>query len=98
MKRRWFRDKDGTYYRNVPLISAERFTLINRCLPWRQLILGREWRRAWSEGVIRTRRIGWRDEVTAPRPFREAYPDHPGLWTLDEVAAGAETRRRDLRQ
>lgn len=89
MKRRWFQDEDGTYYRNIPLIGAERSMLINRCLPWRQYTLNREWRRACGEGVIRTHRIGCRDEVATPRPFREAYPNHPGLWALDKAAEKA---------
>lgn len=83
MKRQWFRDTDGTYYRNCPLIMDEwkrairlgRFFLASR--------LGREWDTAFRQGVIRKNALTRGDTVVQPRPFREAYPDRPGLWTLD---------------
>lgn len=84
MKRRWFQDDDGTFYRNIPLIRGDQDRLINRLLPWRFWTLAAEWRHAWMDGVIETSRIGRRDVIAVPRPFREAYPNHPGLWRLDE--------------
>ena len=82
--RTWFRDTDGTYFRNCPLIMAERGRLINMLLPWRFLALEREWWHVYREGVFRAKTIGRFDRVATPGLFREAYPDKPGLWVLDE--------------
>jgi hypothetical protein len=84
MRRSWFQDDDGTYFRNCPLIEGDRKKPINLLLPWRARILTTEWRRTFAEGVMRADRIGRFDRVATMVPFREAYPDHPGLWTLDE--------------
>ncbi|WP_020116807.1 hypothetical protein [Streptomyces canus] len=84
MRRAWFQDDDGTYRRNCPLIMAEQDQLLNMLLPWRYRALKREWRQAWRHGVIRSDTIGRRDHVVTAAPFREAYPDKPGLWSLDE--------------
>lgn len=87
MRRSWFQDDNGTYYRNCPLIDADRKRALNRLLPWRARTLTAEWWHAYREGVIRTAAIGRRDRVATPMPFREAYPQHPGLWVLDDVPA-----------
>jgi hypothetical protein len=84
VRRSWFQDDDGTYYRNCPLIERDRARRINVLLPWRARILAAEWRSTFAEGVTRTDRIGRFDRIATPVPFRDAYPDHPGLWTLDE--------------
>lgn len=83
-RRAWLQDADGTYYRNCPMIMAEQDRLINMLLPWRCRALKREWWYAYREGVLRTRTIGRFDRVAVAAPFREAYPDNPGLWILDE--------------
>jgi len=85
MKRAWFQDEQG-YYRNCPLIMAER----RRCLwkPWRYRRLRQlnaEWHEAWRKGLIRKQQLGRGDVLVQPRPFREAYPDRPGLWCLDDL-------------
>lgn len=85
IRRSWFRDDDGTYYRNCNLIMAERRTAVaNPLLWWRLPSLEREWRTAWRKGVLRKAKLGWFDRVVQPTPFREAYPDHPILWKLDD--------------
>lgn len=84
MRRAWFQDTDGTYRRNCPLIMAEQDQVLNTLLPWRRRALEAEWQQAWRDGVIRTNKIGRRDRIATPAPFREAYPDKPGLWILDE--------------
>lgn len=90
MRRAWFQnqDADGTYYyRNCPLIEHEQTLTMNTLLPWRRRTLETEWQRAWDNGYIRADQIGRRDQVVKAKPFREAYPDHPGLWILDEPTA-----------
>jgi len=88
MKRAWFRAKDGTFYRNCPLISRE----MTRCRwPWRNRRfwqLAAEWDRAWQQGVIRKPTLGRGDIEAQPRPFREVYPDNPELWPLDDDRPG----------
>lgn len=85
MRRAWFQDSDGTYRRNCPLIMAELDRVSSILLPWRYIALNREWWQAYREGVIRADRIGRFDRVAEPAPFREAYPDNPELWILDEL-------------
>lgn len=85
MKRAWFADTNGTYYRNCPLIMAE----MKRCtrMPWRYWLFWRlnaEWNDVFRQGVKRKSRLGRGDVVVQPRPFREVYPQYPGLWQLDE--------------
>jgi hypothetical protein len=79
VKKSWLQDKDGTYYRNCPLIMAERKRAI-----FRRGALSREWRETYIIGVQRKDTLGPRDVLVQPRSFRESYPDHPGLWRLDE--------------
>jgi hypothetical protein len=86
MKRAWFQDNNGTFYRNCPLILAEQ----ERCtrLPWRYRRfwkLNAEWREAFRKGVLRKDRLGRGDVLVQPVPFRKAYPDKPGLWVLDNT-------------
>ena len=86
MKRAWFRDSNGTYYRNCPLILAEQ----ERCIrwPWRYRLfwqLDAEFRETFRKGVLRKDRLGRGDRLVQQVPFREAYPDKPELWFLDKV-------------
>ena len=83
MKRKWFQKKDGTYFRNCSLIEQDRYKPIN-WLPWRARALAAEWAECWDIGLIETETIGRRDKVVTMRPFRETYPDRPGLWVLDD--------------
>ena len=87
MRRAWFQADDGTYYRNIPLVMAEQSQPLNVLLPWRRRALNTEWQEAWDAGVIRSATIGRRDRIATPKPFRETYPDKPGLWVLDEEPA-----------
>jgi hypothetical protein len=85
VKRQWFRDEDdGGFYRNCPLIRDD----MDRALRRGRLLLHRrlaaEWQQAWTEGVISKPSLGRGDVAVEPAPFREAYPDRPGLWRLDE--------------
>lgn len=84
MKRSWFRDDDGTYYRNCPLIMKERQQAIRSLRLRRARILEAEWREAWRKGLIRKDKLGRGDIEVQRRSFREAYPDRPELWVLDE--------------
>jgi hypothetical protein len=88
--RYWFQDRDGSYFRTCPLIMQE--------MDWARLTfrfglaekLRAEWHQCWDSGVIRKAELEPGDAVTEAAPFREAYPDHPGLWMLD----GADSRDR----
>jgi len=87
--RRWFRDeKRGDYYRNLPLIMAEQREVDawpNTMHKFRVLdSLHAEWDTAWREGLLRKDELGPDDLLVTPAPFREVYPDNPGLWFLDE--------------
>lgn len=84
MRRTWFKDDDGTYYRNCPLVKRDMGRPMNLILFWRQFSLHNEWDEVYAAGVRRADKIRPWDRVTTPRPFRESYPDHPGLWILDE--------------
>jgi hypothetical protein len=86
MKRKWFRDDDGTFFRNVPLNIAE-MDATPLWMFWRHRYLEREWRTVWDKGVIRKDRLGRRDVEVKMRSFREAYPDDPRIWTLDRGAS-----------
>lgn len=83
MKRHWFRDEDGGYYRNCPLIQNEmdRAFRRGRLLLWRKLQA--EWWQCWYEGITEKSTLGRGDVAVTPAPFRDAYPDNPGLWRLD---------------
>jgi hypothetical protein len=87
--RRWFQAADGTYYRNCPLIWAER----DEVMAWPLLapgkfeaydVLAEEWRKTFEAGIQRKAELDPGDVVVAPALFREAYPRHPGLWVLDD--------------
>jgi hypothetical protein len=80
VKRAWFRDPDGTFYRNCPLIRHERD---RAAVPWRRAALTDEWWETFRKGVQRKAVLDPGDVVAEPAPFREAYPDRPGLWVLD---------------
>jgi hypothetical protein len=91
MKRTWFQDDDGTYYRNIPLILGE----IRRAIwcPWRWHRLPglwREWDEAWGEGLIGKPHLGRGDRLGMPVAMREACPDEPELRLLDAFLARRE--------
>jgi hypothetical protein len=86
-QRRWFQDKDGTYYRNGPLILAEE-------REWLKLLCTRrvsreldklhaEFQIVWKDGLIRKPALEPGDRLVQQATFRDAYPDKPGLWVLD---------------
>lgn len=82
---KWFRDEDGTYFRNIILIDNERKRALTRpWLWWRIRSLEREWWSVFRQGVRWRTTLRWFDRVVEPQLFREAYPQHPMFWTLDE--------------
>jgi hypothetical protein len=87
--RAWFRDDDGTYFRNCPLIMAERKAELAQ--PWkpgqraRLDALQAEWWQAFRFGVTRRTCLSPGGIVVEPASFRVAYPGNPGLWVLDEI-------------
>jgi hypothetical protein len=89
MKRRWYRAKDGTYYRNSNCVEGDIESLTPWLwLPWNFVRLRRledEWWRVFRKGVDRKPTLEPGDIEIQARPFREAYPNHPGLWQLDEL-------------
>lgn len=95
MKRSWFRDTDGTFYRNCPLIEADLKSVskkmtgllfFRRSLERDYTTLEREWEHAFSVGVYRKDVLGKDDIEAIPLPMRLAYPNNPGLWALDARA------------
>lgn len=85
MSKTWFKDRDGTYFRNCGCVERDkRRARLRPWLWWRLPALEREWWSVFREGVTQAEKIGRRDRVAEPRPFREAYPNHPGLWVLDD--------------
>jgi hypothetical protein len=85
----WFRAGDGTFYRNCPLIAAERDEVrawpAGTFLQWAIVEeLSAEWWRTFRRGVQRKTVLDPGDVVVSPATFREAYPDNPGLWALDD--------------
>lgn len=84
MRRTWFQDDNGTYYRNCPLIEHDQRTLINVWLPWRARALEGEWRQAYLVGPIRADRVDSWDRVAVPASFRDAYPHEPSMWIFDD--------------
>jgi len=85
--RAWFRDKDGTFYRNANLVSAEMAKMPKRtAADFRRLDeMHAEWDRIFRKGVDRNAELGPDDIELTPRPMREAYPQYPILWTLDDA-------------
>jgi hypothetical protein len=84
MRRQWFKDKDGTFYRNCNLNLDERERALRSGRLFLVHRLEKEWSQLWQKGLISKEKLGWRDVEVQPRPFREAYPDQPVLWALDE--------------
>lgn len=84
MRRRYFKAQSGRFYRNTRLIMSEREIFLNRVLLWRRKKLQQEWNEVFREGVKYVDEIRLRDKVVQRQSFREAYPDNPGLWQLDE--------------
>ena len=85
MKRQWFADDDGGYYRNCPLILDEyRAAMRQWWRPWTAARLLDEWYQVITEGVTCKTELGWGDVAVRPGSSREAYPDRPGLWRLDQ--------------
>lgn len=82
--RRWFKAKDGTYFRNCPLIHGEagqaarvgRYRLAHK--------LHDEWERVWENGVARKDKLERGDVEVKMRTFREMYPDEPEMWIFDK--------------
>jgi hypothetical protein len=54
MTRQWFQDKDGTYYRNCPLIMDERLKAIDEGKLDVASILKLEWDQAWHNTITKT--------------------------------------------
>lgn len=88
--RRWFQSEDGTFYRNCPLIAAER----DEVMAWPALTPGKyrvldalaaDWSRTFREGAQRKPCLDPGDVVSESVSFREAYPCQPGLWVLDDL-------------
>lgn len=86
MRRIWFQDADGTYYRNGPLILAEMREAIGHERRFRKLEA--EMAVVRRDGLIRKPALGRGDQLGQPLSMREAYPDKPGLWILDEPGFG----------
>lgn len=85
MSRSWFEDRDGTYFRNSNCVDRDmERARLRPWLWWTLPGLRREWWEVFREGVVQTDKIGRFDRVLEPKAFREAYPNHPGLWVLDE--------------
>lgn len=81
----WFAEPDGSgYYRNCPLIMTERKAAINRGRYRLANQLQDEWQQVFRSGVRRKAALGRRDILVSSTSFREAYPDRPGLWVLDD--------------
>jgi len=87
MKRQWFRDKDGTFYRNANLVHGEANRLARRGCFLAAARRHKEWERIFRKGVDRKDRLGWRDVEVKPRSFREAYPQYPIFWQFDDDPA-----------
>lgn len=85
MKRCWFKDDEGGYYRNEGLVwrEYERALKTGRWLLARKL--NREWESVWSEGVTRKDALERGDRLVTQAPFCHAFPDKPGLWMLDPI-------------
>lgn len=99
----WFRYSDGTYYRNCPLIAAER----DEVLAWAPSTPGKhaiidqlhaEWDATFSRGCQHKPGLDPGDVAAQPAPFHVAYPDKPGLWFLDEDDRPAEPPPAWLRE
>jgi hypothetical protein len=87
-QRRWFQAKDGTFYRNCPLIMQERYQALRWCRFRLASQLREEWAETFRGGVTRKPTLGRNDTFAGePLSFREAYPDEPGLWMLDAPSA-----------
>jgi hypothetical protein len=69
MKRMWFQAKDGSYFRNCPLILEEMEQCIGR--PWKFRQLHKELKEARKIGLLRKNKLGWGDELVPMAPFRE---------------------------
>jgi hypothetical protein len=95
IQRCWFRDEDGTYFRNRPLIMAEIHALAeihaHQPASWGKRDIRKintllaEKDIVWQQGVIRKPALDPDDCVVRPASFRETYPGKPGLWALDFV-------------
>lgn len=90
VKRSWFRDDDGTFFRNANLVHADMKRMRRRTpSDFRRLNeMHDEWDRIFWAGVERKDQLGPDDVEVEPVPMREAYPQYPILWTLDEPRSG----------
>lgn len=82
-KRAWFKDQDGTYYRNCSLILREMKQA--RGTRW-FAVLSAEFDEVFHRGVVRKEHLERGDVAVEGCSFREAYPHLPGLWRLDDAA------------
>jgi hypothetical protein len=83
-RQRWFAEPDGSgYYRNCPLIMAEWKAALHLGRVHLALRLQDEWIETFRRGVTRKDKLDRHDILATPAPFREAYPQYPGLWALD---------------
>lgn len=89
LKKQWFQDSDGTFYRNGLLIMSEMDVLLARS--WYGRSTQREFSRlqdelaqAWENTLCKDT-LGPNDVVIKAISFREAYPRHPELWAIDDL-------------
>jgi hypothetical protein len=82
--RGWFRDRDGTYYRNFPLVKAEFKLATETGLTEVAAGLVAELEQIVRGGVIRKAELGPGDTEVCGASFSEAYPAHPALRALDD--------------
>ena len=83
--RRWFRDSDGTYYRNLPMIRAELDAAAAAGDTRSVARLETEWDETFRTEITRKDALGPGDIEAFPASFRDAYPHHPALWALDDL-------------
>lgn len=80
--RAWFADNDGTYIRNCPVIHGE--IGMTHLAPGYRAMLHDEWKVTFSRGCQRKHTLDPGDVVVTMAPFRDSYPNEPGLWILDD--------------
>jgi hypothetical protein len=93
IRRRWFQRENGTFYRNCPTIMAEQKQAIQACRFILAARLSSEWGQAFRVGLITKDHLDRGDLLVEPLPFREAYPDEPSLWVLDDPAPSEKRKR-----
>lgn len=100
VQRRWFRHREGGFFRNVPLIIAEMEALNAQRPLWERqrranerqfAALEAEWSAVMNVDLIRAAELPRGDIEAIPMSIRESHPDRPGLWVLDD--SDLSTRR-----